>query len=531
MNIFGFTVNRNSIKGKSIFVYILFVVLLIAVIENKKILHIDEVLTYGLANDEIGWMTPVNGQIYDPAADAWMEYVTVDDNRFDYHMVWNNQAGDVHPPLYYALVHTICSLFAGKFSIWYAGAVNIVFAVLTLWVVRRMLNELTPSPEAVTFGSFAFILSAGILSAVSFLRMYIMAMFMVTFATWIFFRAIKKGCNWKFYAAIIVTSVTGALTHYYFIVYLFFLCVAFGIYLLICKKYRDAILFIISMAGSGGMAVVIFPDMIRHMFLKDGYRGQQSINNLRNVDFYEYLMRLKIFYTFINEQVFGGILTYAVITILIYGACRVICGKISFIDRIEHRGVLWYLMLFPSVCYFLIVTKMAVMMEARYILPIYAVVLLGIYGFLYTVTRKILDEKKQKIVLCIFVSVITVNTWKTCTWEYLYSDSVTFLEKTEEYQNENVIYVYDAGWKLAWSFYEALNYKSAVFYNMDEIAELEGIAYQNDDSLLVSITTDSREGDVESILNAILEKCPLLDSYEVIGSYGYTTTYYLTGSV
>lgn len=101
-------------------------------------------------------------------------------------MVWDNQAGDVHPPLYYAIIHTVCSMFAGKFSIWYAGVVNIFFAVLTLWTVRHLVNELTQSSEAVMWGTVFFVLSEGVLSGVSFFRMYIMAMFEVTFVTWLF---------------------------------------------------------------------------------------------------------------------------------------------------------------------------------------------------------------------------------------------------------------------------------------------------------------------------------------------------------
>ncbi len=58
MNICGFIVNRNRIKVKSIFIYILLVALLISVIDNKRNMHIDEVLTYGLANDAKGWMMP-----------------------------------------------------------------------------------------------------------------------------------------------------------------------------------------------------------------------------------------------------------------------------------------------------------------------------------------------------------------------------------------------------------------------------------------------------------------------------------------
>ena len=58
MNICGFIVNRNRIKVKSIFIYILLVALLISVIDNKRNMHIDEVLTYGLANDAKGWTSP-----------------------------------------------------------------------------------------------------------------------------------------------------------------------------------------------------------------------------------------------------------------------------------------------------------------------------------------------------------------------------------------------------------------------------------------------------------------------------------------
>ena len=119
----------------------IFSILMTAVIASKKNMHTDEVLTYGLANAPEGWITLTNGEIYSPARKAWMDYVTVGENRFDYAVVWRNQAMDVHPPLYYALIHTICSFFPGKFSLWFAGAVNLIFAVLTLWASRRLLEE------------------------------------------------------------------------------------------------------------------------------------------------------------------------------------------------------------------------------------------------------------------------------------------------------------------------------------------------------------------------------------------------------
>lgn len=314
-------------KDKSICFYFLFVILMIAVITNKKNLHIDETLTYGLSNDAEGWMLPESEKVYLPAASAWMEYLTVEDDRFDYRTVWNNQAEDVHPPLYYAIVHTVCSLFTGKFSVWYTGGINILFAVLTLWIVRHLVNELTQSSEAAAWGMLVFVLSAGVLSGVSFFRMYIMTMFEVTFVTWLFIQMLKKGCNWKGLVAVSGISIMGALTHYYFIVYLFFLSVAFGLYLLVHRNYKDVVLFITYMVVSGGISLWIFPSMIRHMFLEDGYRGQESINNLRRASLHEYLERLKIFYNFINEQLFGGTFIYIIMIILFFAICGIICKR------------------------------------------------------------------------------------------------------------------------------------------------------------------------------------------------------------
>ena len=199
-------------------------------------------------------------------------------------------------------MHTICSLFPDRFSIWYTGIINIIFALLTLYVIRGLVYELVQSNEAVTLASVIFVFSAGILSSVTFLRMYVMTMFEVALVTLIFVRAAAKGHTWKFYIQVIMISVAGALTHYYFIVYLFFICLFWGVHLLIGRRFRDAGLFMISMILSGGLSIAVFPGMIKHMFLKEGYRGQESIENLTRFSITEYGSRLREFYSFLNES-------------------------------------------------------------------------------------------------------------------------------------------------------------------------------------------------------------------------------------
>lgn len=521
---------KTIFQNRSGMIYILFLLMMILVIINKKNLHVDEILTYGLANYSSGWITPSEGKIYSPSESVFLEYTTVrKDSKFDYGNVWQNQLGDTHPPLYYMLVHTICSLFPDKFSIWYAGVVNIVFALLTLYAVRGLVYELTQNKNAVIWVSILFVFSAGILSAVTFLRMYIMTMFEVTFITLLFVRAKIKGCTWRFYVQITVISIMGALTHYYFLVYLFFICVIFGIYLLNSRQFKAAGFFMASMVLSGALSIAVFPGMIKHMFLKEGYRGQESINNLKLFSIREYGNRLSGFYSFINKQLFGNILTYMAVAGIIFLIWHLISktrGGQSGSNKKRNSMTLWALAIFPCSGYFLLVSKMAVYIISRYIVPVYAVIIAAIASLTYTISGKIERGKKRHAIWSIFASIIIVNSWKMCSWEYLYSDSEALLEKVDRYSEENNLYIYDTNWKIYSSFYEISKYKSVMFLNQNNLDDINASSYKNDMSLVVSIVNSC---DTEYILAQILDAFPFLDSYEEIGSYGYTTSWHLTG--
>lgn len=524
---------KKGIQVKNGVLYFLFLLMMILVMVNKKNLHVDEILTYGLSNYSSGSMMPIEGEAYSPAENVLIEYTAVNENsKFDYKNVWQNQLRDTHPPLYYMLVHTICSLFPNKFSIWYAGIINVLFALLTLYAVRCLVYELTENRDAVTLTSMIFIFSAGILSSITFLRMYIMAMFEVTYITLLFVRAVRKGYTQKFYINVIIISVLGALTHYYFIVYLFFLFLFFGIYLLANRQMKDTGFLIVSMAISGGLSVAVFPGMIKHMFLKDGYRGQESIENLKKASLTEYGHRLKGFYSFINEQLFGGIFTY-ILTVCLIGLIWYLVNKktrggVGLVKEIllvcRNIKVYWILAIIPSVCYFFLVSKMAVYITSRYLTPIYAVVLTVIGALTYRVGCKILKGKKNNIFFVVLSAIIIVNSWKVCSWEYLYSSSTALLEKADEYSEENNLYIYDVNWKIYPSFYELSKYKSVTFFNQKNISAIGDFPYKNDMELIVSIINGC---DVESILNQILAVCPFIDSYEEIGSYGYATSWHL----
>ena len=63
-------------------------------------------------------------------------------HRFDYASVYYNQTQDVHPPLFYFLLHTVCSLFPGSFTKWTGLGMNFVLLGGTLAALYALGMEL-----------------------------------------------------------------------------------------------------------------------------------------------------------------------------------------------------------------------------------------------------------------------------------------------------------------------------------------------------------------------------------------------------
>lgn len=97
---------------------------------HKDGMHIDEVYTFGSANNATG-LYLFSDQSYLNTwhnADYYMEYMTVQESElFNYKIPFNNIISDNHQPLYFFVVHTMSSLFPNTFSYWFGIVPNIIF--------------------------------------------------------------------------------------------------------------------------------------------------------------------------------------------------------------------------------------------------------------------------------------------------------------------------------------------------------------------------------------------------------------------
>ncbi len=500
--------------------YIGFCLILLVCIYEKKNLHYDEVLTYVLSNNTSDDRTTVFQEhmvTVENPEQIWLESMTVQkDHRFDYVNVWKKQTADVHPPLYYVLVHTISSLFPGVYSKWFAGIVNICFALLTLFFLRKVSYLLTQSELAVFVSSVGFLFSAGVLSAATFLRMYVVTMFFVTCITYVFLQAIEQRRK-EFYLQAGIVSVLGSLTHYYFIIYLFFLCLTFGIYLLVRRAWKDTGIFIGTMAAVGITTILIFPSLLKHMFGGTS-RGAETMENLANQSFGYYVSTLKACVSIVNHQLFGGLFFYGLVLLLTVAIVGWVLHR-----RIEpHFG--WVLVWVPVVCYILVISKITVAVTDRYFHPIYGLLLVASISGAVAIFARVLPRGIAIGATAVFVMLTTFLDFRT-NWFYLYRSTGMLLQNAKAHANVDCIYVeaIPSEWNVA--FLEFRNYRSLTLMNGEELAGLDQIPVDTENGLVVSMGIG---GDFETVRAKVQESFPELQDYTELGRHSFTVTYFFS---
>ncbi|WP_026495984.1 hypothetical protein [Butyrivibrio sp. WCD3002] len=430
---------ENKERLISIFGALVMLSLLIAVISNKVGYHIDEISSYTRANHTYGYVGE-EGVCYTPANEPYIYLATATEgNRFNYIQVWKTAGEGVHPPIYYILLHTLCSITPGVYNMWYAGGINIFFAILTFFVFRMLLKVFVDDFKIRTVITAFYVTCYGMLSIASFFRMYIIAMFWVTLLSYFFVNSIGKEFDKSLAIKLFLTTVGGALTHYYCIVFAVFISVTYGVYLLINKRKADVGKFCLTMALAGGCSVVLFPRMIKHMFFE--HRGEEAMENLSTIS--NYPERLTKFVGFINSSLFGKymvVIFVGIAVLLLLGLTGIKKeNKVADKDMIAR-----YLMLIcPTILYFLMVSKMASFVHERYIIPIYTISILWVICLLSASVNRFLNSKITAILLAVVLIVVSYNGYSNAKWTYLQLDDIEYLNALEAYNGSDCVCLYD----------------------------------------------------------------------------------------
>ena len=259
---------------------------------QKEGYHIDEIFSYGLSNsyyDPFPYYESDDYYMYWHNVEYFKEYVTVsEEHRFAYDSVYYNQSQDVHPFLYYAVLHTVCSFFPESFSNWYAIFINIIFSVFNIGLLYHISNYIfKEKKQSSLIVCIAYGFSAGCVSNAVYLRMYVMVAFFILLFTFLHIKKYQQPDNKKYDILVGITTILGGLTHYYFYIFAFFISAFYTFFLLWKKKWKNIGQYVFTMFGALLVAVAIYPSTLEHIF--SGYRGVEAVENLVSTNIVEKL--------------------------------------------------------------------------------------------------------------------------------------------------------------------------------------------------------------------------------------------------
>lgn len=416
-------------KKASVILAVLIAVSLIistAYMFTKQGYHEDELLTYNLANSskqlnvDGGWNT----------SEDFNEYLAASpDNRFNYAQVYQNQIIDAsHPPFYYALVHTVCSLFPSVFSKWLAYSINIFAITGVLILLYKIGKNITGNNLYALIGTGAYALSIACITTTIYLRMYASLTFFVMAFLYMSLKLYEKKntVNVKDCIVLGLIVVFGVLTQYYFILFAGLIGLVFLVFKIREKCIKDLIKYIIAALIGAGIAMCIYPYIISNVL--GGNRGLGSLNF--SIDFITVvtyvIYKLGTYIQVLSKDLFLN-------QVWLFALCAVCAIGFGIYFRFVKKRKLGRKSMFiviPSLVYFIGISLVSPFNSDRYVmasLPLIAM----IFAFAFIKIFELFKNKKIRLVLPVSIVIAGAVGFAVVTPYYIYGKTNLYDKKTD----------------------------------------------------------------------------------------------------
>lgn len=434
---------------------------------NKKAgYHMDEIYTYELANYEETFLartenfmeTWVDGMFY-------QESMTLDGvSDLDYSIPYQNQEKDVHPPLYYFIIHTASAFFPGTFSKWIGILPNIFFCLMTTVILFMVSKKIFANQGLALVVTAFWAWSVGSMSTAIFIRMYAMLTFICIALVCVHVMAMedvkRERLRKRTVGLLFLLTLAGILTQYYYLIFCFFLCGIFFLYLCITRRWRILVQYTVIEGGALGAAVAIFPRMIYHIF--GGYRGREAFENIAQEG--GYLADLETMTTIISRQLCNGwlkeavLLVAVVLIVYVLWVClfpvsgekrqgrhgvtveRGVPRKNRFQSHVSKTDIGMALLAMVSVGYVMLIGKVAPYKTDRYIFCVYPLLAMCLGYFGYRILCLLLGKPGISVVVLAGLAVgITVASYQMQNVSYLFPEAIQRQKDTSAYLEYPVV--------------------------------------------------------------------------------------------
>ena len=267
---------------------------------KKQGLFTDEIYTFGLANS---YFAPYIQDIYGGnlidkivVSTDLFNYITVGPGeRFRFDSVFYNQGFDTLPPLYYCLIHFLCSLFPETFSKWFGLSINLLLYLACLVMLFKLSYKIFDDASSALMAVIFYGLSTIGMSTVLMIRMYILLTFLSLLLAYFSIQLIEKQ-NIKNCVIISFLHYLGMMTHYYYGIYAFFLFLICVYHLTKKKQYRFISLYLFFNALGFILFLVSFPAFLTQLFAPKLVSGHTAFSNLLTLSSYNNIITYFLIY-------------------------------------------------------------------------------------------------------------------------------------------------------------------------------------------------------------------------------------------
>lgn len=546
--------NRVSILEKikqnkiQLLVLLLIVAVHVGFVSQKEGYHMDELLSFELANAEYNpWIVPTQPQgrlakfmqeevyadtvgetadnFFDAVKDVlqnrgsskllsyqadvyeepvWISreefqaYVTTGQrDRFNLLSVYFNVKDDNHPPVHFMLLHLISSVFPDTVSVWMGCFINLCTLVgicLCMMAGGALLEKHGVLAEGTgrKWGILAAVFygfSAGAVATTLLIRMYGLMTFCCVLTLYIHVKKWLEGNFDKENKGLIAVTIIGFLTQYFFLFYCILLAVVTAALLWKKKRIPELKRYIRSMIMAAVLGICLFPFAIADV-LSSG-RGVEALQNLGN-GWTDFLGRIGTFGTILSERCFGNLWLGLVVL-----AASAVVGVWGLFRRKSYGKELLWMLLLPPIGYFLLAAKMSPMFTDRYIMSAFPFVAMVAALALVWLGGKC---KKCQWPIYMVISAAFAGFLFFYDGTYLYEGYEEQLEISEEYKELSCICLYEGS-----GYYDNLlefaNYKKTLLVTPAELLERKDTEEINAMSELVIVKKGIiQDADLQDIL-------------------------------
>ncbi len=513
---------------------------------QKQGFHYDEYYSYYSSNVTYG-LVPTDREWKD-VSEIRSEFQVFEGERFQYGLVKTMQSFDVHPPLYYMILHTICSLFPHFFSKWFGLGLNLgLFLICYCLMAKISYHIFKGNKYMMAVSCLLFGFQVGVLSGITFIRMYmLLTMWCLAITIW-HIPTWEKGLKLTLKNSLCLFGLVtlGFLTHYYYAVFLFFLAAYTCLYNWWERKdFKGSVIYGGIVCVGMAAAVLIYPSCLSHIFR--GYRGTEATGAF--FDFSNTLLRVDFFTDLMNQSVFGGALWLFLLIVFILWITLIFMTKEKRVLKgfwLENQGIAH--LGFVTLGYFLVVAKTALLNaeEAnRYELPIYGFCMLLMIAAIYEPVKTIvqyvqtkksnsdISKKMQKIAVCaggILVGVAFLFQMAALGQDkvqFLYKEDAINVQWAAEHKEDAIVYLYNPNnvWMIWDESEELMQYEKIYFVSLADDSAITDNILEKEDEIYVYA---SRMEQAEKIMGELVRSNPKLNTKEKIRELLYCDLYYL----